>query len=276
MVRVLRTFLMLPSAEVIAAQEFPVTELEMRQERSWIVTTPDGRRWYRWRAFAEVLSCSPVFSWLAPLLRRKLISEAGERLYAVVEKNRDRLTRCTDWIKPRRIKIKTSWPMTAFALFFIVYITFWNLSSIVRVPGQPFGDAIGITLGVDQRWDMFAPNPLTYDGWYVVEGQLRDGHHVNVLHPDQPVSYAKPASIADTIKNERWRKYLMNLSLHEYEDYRLYYARYLCRSWNNGRWPRDGGNLVSFDIFFMARQNSISEPNRPYSRDLLWHHECFK
>ena len=276
MVRVLRTFLMLSGAEVIAAQEFPVTELEMRQERSWIVSTPDGKRSYKWRAFAEILSYSPLFSWLASVLRGKLICRAGEHFYEFVEKNRDRLTRWTDWIKPRRMTVKTSWPVTIVALLFIVYITFWNLSAIVHVPGQPFGDTIGITLGVDQRWDMFAPNPLTYDGWWVIEGVLKDGRHVNVLHPDRPISYAKPASIADQLKDERWRKYLMNLSLHEYEPYRLYYARYLCRSWNNGRWPRDNGNLVSFDIFFVGRQNSISDPNRPYSRDLLWHHECFK
>jgi hypothetical protein len=152
----------------------------------------------------------------------------------------------------------------------------WNLSSIIRAPLGPVGDAIGLTFDWDQRWDMFAPSPLTYDGWYVIEGKLRDGRRVNVLHPDQPVSYAQPASIADQYKNERWRKYLMNLSLPENTDYRLYYGRYFCRGWNTGRLPQDPAALVSFDINFMGRQNSIAFPNRPYTRDLLWHHECFK
>src|SRR5207302_9282275 len=119
-----------------------------------------------------------------------------------------------------------------FALLFILYLFLWNLSSITRVPFQPWEDAIGLTLSVDQKWDMFAPNPLTYDGWYVIDGRLRGGRPVNVLHPKEPVSYAQPASIADQYKNERWRKYLMNLSLVENVDYRLYYGRYLCRSWN--------------------------------------------
>jgi len=276
MVRVLRTFLVIPSAELIPAQEFPVTELEMRQQRSWIVVAPDGKRCYRWQAFAEVIAYSPVLSWLGPLLRPGLVTKIGEHLYKVVEKHRDQLSGYTDWIKPVRTRRKTSWLVTILALLFIAYISFWNLTSIAHLRAQPFGDAVGLTLAVDQRWDMFAPNPLTYDGWYVIEGKLRDGRHVNVLHPDQPVSYAQPASIADQYKDERWRKYLMNLSLVEYENYRLYYGRYFCRSWNTGRWPRDHNALISFDINFMGRQNSISDPNRPYTRDLLWHHECFK
>ena len=135
---------------------------------------------------------------------------------------------------------------------------------------------MGVTLDLDQRWDMFSPNPLTYDGWYAIEGHLRNGRSANVLHPRQPFSYEQPASIADEYKNERWRKYLMNLSLPENTEYRLYYGRYLCRSWNVWRSPSDPATLMSFEIYFMAHQNSITRPPTGFSRDLLWHHECFK
>jgi hypothetical protein len=161
-------------------------------------------------------------------------------------------------------------------LLLILYIFLWNLSSLARVPFQPWEDSIGLTLGLDQRWDMFAPNPLTYDGWYVIEGHLRDGRVVNVSHPERPFTFDQPASIADQYKNERWRKYLMNLSLSENADYRLYYGRYLCRSWNDGRPVVDPAALITFDIYFMAHQNSIKHPPNGFSRDLLWHHECFK
>jgi predicted DCC family thiol-disulfide oxidoreductase YuxK len=275
-VLVLRAFLLLPRAELIPAQEFPVTELEMRQQRSWIVAGSDGKRCYKWQALAEVVSHSPLFFWLAPCLRWSPFAKAGERLYEMMERHRDELSRGTDWIKSRPVNLNTSWTVSTFAVLLVAYIAFWNLSSVVHIPGQLFGDTFGLTLGLDQKWDMFAPNPLTYDGWYVIEGQLRDGRHVNVLHPAEPVTYAQPASIADQYRDERWRKYLMNLSLREFEGYRLYYGRYLCRSWNTGRWVRDPGALTSFDIYFMGRHNSISEPNRPYNRDLLWHHECFK
>lgn len=275
-VRVLRSFLLLPGATLIPAQDFPVTELEMQQRKSWIIVSPDGQRCYKWRGLAELVAISPVFSWLAPFLRASLVSRIGDRFYEAIERNRTTLSALTDWIKPRRLTLNRSLILTLSGLFFIIYVSFWNISSLVSKPFQPGGDTIGLVLAIDQRWDMFAPNPLTYDGWYVIEGHLRDGTHVNVLHPESAFSYEKPASIADQYKDERWRKYLMNLSLGQYEAYRLYYGRYLCRSWNTGRWPKDSTTLERFDIYFMGRQNSISDQNRPYSKDLLWHHECFK
>ena len=275
-VRLLRTLLVIPAAELAPAQDSTLRELEMREHRSWIVVEPDGRHWYKWRALAKLVSYSPLFSGFTRCMSPEWVARAGDRLYDAVEKRRDWLSGSTDWIKPRPQPLRTSFLVTIFALFLIVYITVWNLSSIVRAPLGPMADAIGLTFDWDQRWDMFAPSPLTYDGWYVIEGKLRDGRKVNVLRPNQPVSYAQPASIADQYKNERWRKYLMNLSLPENTDYRLYYGRYFCRSWNTGRLSQDPAALISFDINFMGRQNSILYPNRPYTRDLLWHHECFK
>jgi len=275
LVRIVRTFLLVPRVELIPAQEFPVTELEMRDQKSWILVDPQGRRYYKWQAFVQLTSYSPIVSWLLPVMRSNFLERKGKEWYEGIERNRDRLSRYTDWIRSRPVKLKTSPAVTVFAVLLIVYTLLWNLSSIMHVPFQPWQDAIGLTLDLDQRWDMFSPNPLTYDGWYVIEGQLRDGRHINVTHPDQPVSYEKPASIADQYPRERWRKYLMNLSLSENTDYRLYYGRYLCRSWNLGRQNYDPAMLVRFDIYFMAHQNSIQHPPTGFNRDLLWHHECF-
>ncbi|HWY70645.1 MAG TPA: HTTM domain-containing protein [Terriglobales bacterium] len=275
LVRIVRTFLLIPKLELIAAQEFPVTELEMRDQKSWILVDCEGRRHYKWRAFAQLVSYSPIFSWLSPVLRSNFLERKGKEWYERIERNRDQLSRYTDWIRSRPVSLKTSPAVTVFAALLVVYTLLWNLSSITRVPFQPWQDAIGLTLDLDQRWDMFSPNPLTYDGWYVIEGQLKDGRHINVTHPDRPVSYEKPASIADQYPNERWRKYLMNLSLSENTDYRLYYGRYLCRSWNIGHPNYDPAILIRFDIYFMAHQNSIQHPPTGFNRDLLWHHECF-
>ncbi len=276
LVRILRTFLLIPEAELIPAHEFSVTELEMKERRSWIVVSPDGRRLFKWQALGALVEESPLLGWAAPIFRWKGVAGWGERLYESIERQRNQLSRCTDWIRPRRIMIATSPAVTVFALLFILYIWLWNLSSITRVPFQPWEDALGITLSIDQKWDMFAPNPLTYDGYYVVSGHLRNGQTVNVTNPDKPLTFAKPASIADQYKNERWRKYLMNLSLSENTDYRLYYGRYLCRSWNSDRQPNSPSELVNFDIYFMAHQNSVTRPPKDFYPDLLWHHECFK
>jgi predicted DCC family thiol-disulfide oxidoreductase YuxK len=275
-IRVLRTFLLLNAAEIVPAQEMSLTELEMRHHRSWIVVEPDGRRSYKWVALTELFSYSPLFRWMAPAMRLEWVSNIGALVYEDVERARTHLSRWTEWIKPRPLKVRTPFLVNVFGLVLIVYVLMWNQSSIARSSLQPWQDSIGLTLGLDQKWDMFAPSPLTYDGFYVVEGRQRDGKQVNVIHPGRPVSFEPPASIADEYPNERWRKYLMNLYLPENTPYRLYYGRYLCRSWNDGRAPQDAYALVSFDIYFMGRQNSIEHPPVGYSRDLLWHHECFK
>ena len=275
LVRVVRAFLLIPNVELIPAQEFPVTELEMRDQKSWIVVAGDGRRYYKWRGLAHLVSHSPLFSWMTPAMRSDWLERKGREWYEAIERNRDKLSRYTDWVRSRPLNLKTSPAVTVFALLLIVFTFLWNLSSIAHVPFQPWEDALGITLDVDQKWDMFSPNPLTYDGYYVIVGQLRDGREINVIHPDRPVTYAQPASIADQYPNERWRKYLMNLSLSENTDYRLYYGRYLCRSWNTRRQNYDPRVLVRFDIYFMAHQNSIQHLPTGFNRDLLWHHECF-
>ncbi|MEZ4699555.1 MAG: HTTM domain-containing protein [Rhodothermales bacterium] len=68
---------------------------------------------------------------------------------------------------------------------------------------EPFGNAIRF----EERWNMFAPAPPTRDGWYVMEGRLADGASVDLFHGG-PLSWERPAHIAETYKNQRWRKYL--------------------------------------------------------------------
>jgi len=125
---------------------------------------------------------------------------------------------------------------------------------------------------------MVAPYPLKYDGWYVIDGHLVNGTEVNVLDLGKPVSFEKPANIADLYKNERWRKYLMNLSLADFSDYRLYYGKYLCRSYNlrHPRGATDPEALNTFNIYFMAHNINPSGQQTPPTKDLLWTHYCFK
>ena len=269
----LRTLLMIPAAEVVPIQE---SWNEMRESQSWMVVEPGGERRYGFDGFACLLSHSPIFSYVGFFCRLKLVTKLGDACCRWMQLQRDNLSDWMIWLKFRPVRPRTSWMVNVFAFAVIVYVFLWNLTSVTHVPFRPSEEKLAITLGLDQEWDMFSPYPLTYDGWYVIQGHLRDGSLTNLLHPDQPVSFVQPESIADQYKNERWRKYLMNLSLSENTDYRLYYGRYFCRSWNTGRSARDPKALIDFDIFFMGHQNSISHPPTGFSRDLLWHHECFK
>jgi hypothetical protein len=248
----------------------------MRARNSWIVVDPSSRRHYQWDGLVCLLSHSPLFGSMRKVAMLAPVSHIGKTCYRFFRIRRAQLTRFTAWLDVRPAWLRTPWYVDLFAVFIILYVFLWNLSSVTHAGFKPSAEKFGLTLAIDQRWDMFSPFPLTYDGWYVIEGHLRDGSSVNVLDPGKPVSFDQPASIADQYKNERWRKYLMNLSLNEDSGYRLYYGRYFCRSWNTGRAPQDRWALVNFDIYFMGHQNSISHPPTGFTRDLLWHHECFK
>ena len=273
---ILRTFFMLPAAEVVPLRDSSATWNEMYEQRSWMVIELDGKRRYGFDGFVSALGYSPIFSWLTSFCKLHIVARIGDLCYRWVQSRREKLSEATLWLKVRPARRRTLWLVNLLAFVLILYVFLWNVSTVTHIPFPPSQDKLAITLDLDQQWDMFSPYPLTYDGWYVIEGRLRDGSDVNVLHPNQTVSFDQPRSIADQYKNERWRKYLMNLSLPEHADYRLYYGRYFCRSWNTGRSQRDPKALVSFDIIFMGHQNSISRPPVGYSRDLLWHHECFK
>ena len=79
LVRIVRAFLVLPKTELIPAQEFPVTELEMRDQKSWIVVDPEGRRYYKWRALVHLVSQSPMFSCLTPVMRSEWLERNGRK-----------------------------------------------------------------------------------------------------------------------------------------------------------------------------------------------------
>ena len=120
---------------------------------------------------------------------------------------------------------------------------------------------------------MFAPFPASDDGWIVVEGNLKNGQIWDIFN-DQIFTFEKPVSISNMHKNSLWRKYTSNLRTDEYEKYRLYFGRFLCRLWND---KNDGGNQVdTLKIYFMLdRTSKIGTPKNPLKPELLWSHGCF-
>ena len=277
----LRTFLFLPGAQIFGAQDDPVTAAELRRQNSWIVVDEQGHRLYKWEAFTVVVSRSPVFSRLSRLLQLQGMSHWGLRLYEWVAAHRESLTKLVSPAEFRKRELIQPWWAEVVSVVLIAYILLWNIGTAMHRPLiPPQYQTIGWTLAIDQAWDMFAPYPLKYDGWYVIDGHLVNGTEVNLLEPGKPVTFDKPENVADLYKNERWRKYLMNLSLADFSDYRLYLGKYLCRSYNL-RHPGGAGDpeaLNTFNIYFMS--HNIPPPGATQSaqpsKDLLWTHYCFK
>ncbi len=166
---------------------------------------------------------------------------------------------------------------TAFVtLCFAVALT-WNLSTVPRFKlrlARPWA-AIGHTLRLDQSWGMFAPYPVKDDGWFVVEGTLKDGTKVDVRSLEKvPASFEKPELVSRTYPNQRWRKYMMNLWQVSFKEHRLHYARYLCRSWNARH--ANASQLDEFHIYYMKELTLPDYRPSALEKVDVWHHYCFK
>jgi predicted DCC family thiol-disulfide oxidoreductase YuxK len=277
-VAVLATFVLPPETAVRPAQDDPRVLEAMRREDSWIVVDRRGTRFVRGAALAAILRRSAWWPLALPLECRP-----GARLadvaYRWVARRRASLSRLVAPFAERPYRVPASRPAGVLAVFFILYIFWWNLGTVSARLAMPASWGwIGMASRTDQRWDMFAPYPLRDDGWYVIDGVLHSGRHVDVFRGGAPVSYATPSpgAIAAQYRDERWRKYLMNLYLAVNSDYRLYYGRYLCRSWNERRPASDPDDLDRFQIYFMVRTTTLwNERPEPYRRILLYSHHCF-
>lgn len=160
----------------------------------------------------------------------------------------------------------------------IIYTLLWNLgnencSPYLRLPSGALW--FGQLTRLDQRWNMFSPGPLTEDGWFVIEGTRRDGTPVDLLNEEnEKVSWEKPEWIASTYRNERWRKYMMNLWMADNSRYRLPFGQYLSRKFNQeGRGPRE---LTEFKIYFMKEMTNPDGSEQPPEKVMIWQHWCFE
>lgn len=171
-----------------------------------------------------------------------------------------------------------TWPAGIFAGLALLYVVHWNVMQLRPLPELPGWRIPGWVLRLDQYWGMFAPAPLKEDGWYVFPGTLRNGETIDVFpalvgRQAHPVRWEKPASVAAMYRNQRWRKYLMNVWMPAHSKHRLYLGRYLCREWN-GRHP-ESEQLLTFKMYFMLEYTLPDFQVAPPQKTLLWTHQCF-
>lgn len=182
-----------------------------------------------------------------------------------------------------KIQFKTSgnknfqlpnWIVNGAAGFFMIYTFLWNLSTLPGLGVQfPLSfEWIAQLLRLDQRWSMFAPNPIKEDGWYVSPGTLEDGQGVDVMHfKDVAATFDRPKLISATYRNFREQKFLLNIWDNENRAYVSFYARYLCRAWNENR--TSPTRLKDFELYFMREDISLSGRAAPV-KVLLWKQNC--
>jgi hypothetical protein len=157
----------------------------------------------------------------------------------------------------------------AIAFLYVLAFNVTTVSPLLKIPDVLAATGQGI--GLNQRWAMFAPYPLTDDGWYVIRGALASGEFVDLQQAGQPLQEGKPDLVSATYPDQRWRKYMMNLWNERYAQHRPLFARHLCQEWN--RPNRFNGELIDVEVVFMlermdhrTRTKLPAQPNSLYSR----------
>src|SRR6185436_2363789 len=168
-----------------------------------------------------------------PVLRLKPFRLTGEQTYRFVANHRGPLARIISPLKFREIDIQQRKWSAVLAIFFFAGVLVYNIAW--ETPTQRLNSVVSVPVlaaRLEQYWGMFAPSPSRDDGWYVVEGILRNGSKADVFRQSDAINEQKPATAADFYPNERWRRYMMNLGTRDLQDFRQPFTAYLCRNWN--------------------------------------------
>jgi uncharacterized membrane protein YphA (DoxX/SURF4 family) len=273
----LRTFLLLPRAEIQPAQDYPRARALLEANYSWVIIDSDDHAYLKWPAFVLLLRRSPAFAWLGRLLGGGWAERPGNAVYDFVGRHRGAFGTLSATLLPfRDPAFETGRFAQRVAGGFLFVLLAWNLCSIGWLP-QPLYAALTPPLRllrIDQYWNMFAPFPSKDDGWFVFPGELADGTQLDVLHPERgAVSYDKPEYISLSYPNIRWHKYQENLWSAQFANNRLYYGKYLCREWNRSH-PAEQA-LKTFKMIYMLEESQPPGVTPTVEQRVLWRHECF-
>ncbi|PKB83221.1 MAG: hypothetical protein BZY88_02700 [SAR202 cluster bacterium Io17-Chloro-G9] len=270
-VLLIRTFLLLPETQVATVQENPEAYELFQRHNSWVVSDYTGRNYIQFQALLYMLSQSPLLWPVSRVLSVPPMPTVGVHLYLYVADRRATFSKLTAGLNYRPNTVGIPWWGQVLATLFIIYVLFWNIDTVYQSHGiLPQQTAwIGPAFGVDQKWNLFAPFPLTVDGWYVIPGKLSNGEEIDIFRAGERLFWEKPDQVYE---NHRWRKYMMRLREKKHADQRLYYGRYLCREWNGSH--EEARKLENFKIYFVLERTLPDyQPPKP-ERVLLFDHDC--
>jgi len=273
----LRTFLILPDSLIVPAQNQPEIHDILREYDSWVVVDHDDTRYVRWRAVAIVFLRSPIFWPLGFVFAARLFQRLGALVYRWVAAHRPGLGRVSAVVLPlRRVAVGPSKVNTGLATAFLAMVVYGNLATLpgLSLPRPTGYRIVHDVLRLDQKWNMFAPNPAKLDGWPVIRGELADGTVVDAYRRRVGApSFQRPRYVSQVFGDYRWRKYFSRLWFGNTRQL-LNYGRYICRSWN--RRAASASKLMHHEIYFNRERTLPDGRGNEFERILIWRHDCFK
>lgn len=247
-----------------------------RTHNSWVVVENSDTIHLAWEGVLVVLKHSFVFRplwWIAKMIPKRY----GEWIYRTISTRRTTVCIPENEEAP---KVKTTilaFVRDLFLCIVIICTVSWNIASLPHQK-QIIHEKIetaGWILRLDQRFDMFAPTPLRDDGWYVFEGKLQNKTTIDPYHNKPIVSFEKPKNLAFEYQDQRWQKYLMNLSSNDFKPFRGAYADYLCRSFNEPQ-KNPALQMTGLTIYFIKERTIPTGGTEPTTQEVVWSGECGK
>lgn len=276
-----RQFLVLSRVSITPAQDTPRARTLMEANYSWVVIDGDEQAYLKWPAFTILVRHSPLLGWLWPLLRSPALEKPGNAAYDFVARHRGAF----GTLSARLLPVRTvNWELgragQALAAAFVLLVGLWNLHTVGMPPQKSYAALTPLfrALRIDQLWNMFAPFPLKEDGWLVIPGRLADGSEIDLLHPQRGApSFDKPALYSQDHANIRWLTYRGRLSDRQYAEQRLYYGKYLCRTWNADKLVGEERNrrLMTLKMVYALETTPRPGATAAVEQQVLWRHECF-
>ncbi|WP_413172726.1 hypothetical protein [Anabaena azotica] len=277
-VHILRTLLILPGTPLLMAQDYPDIYADMEAQNSWVIEDYQGKRHFKFKGIVYVVSLSPVFRFLVPLLSWKPVMAGGTKFYEAIASNRKFAGNFTKPFKFRPLEIRKSRFLNILAVVLLIYALIWNIQSyapdLFKRKIWQKTEAIGRVTRLDQSWSIFAPAPPRDDGWHIIPGKLENGSEVDIFRGGNPVNWDKPSlSTRSAIyHNMQWRTYFINLNRAIGKKLYPFYGKYLCYAWNIKH--KGGEKLETLNIYFMDERTVPPGEKQTVEKKLTWEQTC--
>jgi hypothetical protein len=158
-------------------------------------------------------------------------------------------------------------------LYLLAIVVAANLNGLPQRAGRaplllPGGHRLMVAVGLDQRFDMFAPDPQTDDGWFVMRGTLANGETADVFSGARPATLDKPPSVVATYCGQRWGAVLIAVGYPGADSHLAALARHLGEEWN--RTHAADERLTMLEIIVMSQY--VDQPHHQTEPEavLLW------
>ncbi|MHA7833660.1 MAG: DCC1-like thiol-disulfide oxidoreductase family protein [Algiphilus sp.] len=270
----LRVFLVLPRTHIAPAQDTPRAHRLMEAHWSWVIIDAERTAYLKFDAFIALLRASLLFRWLVPLMQWKPIHRLGTATYDRVANDRGTVAKRTRWFwQPRPVRWRLGSVTQSMAALGLLAITAWNAHTVGWLSHSWIAPLTPVmqTLRLDQRWDMFAPEPSRRDGWIVFPATLENGERIDLRRPTQALRWQRPEP-PNAHRNLRWHSYEWRLYELREEALFLAYGRYLCRQYNAD--APAGARLQRFDMVYVIEPSPPPGGQSAIERRTAWHHRC--